>query len=73
MFFRSVDDEKKTASYSLTCESEMRLAHAVLEEHKEDDPVRREGEGGRLRVRWWVYDCGIVFTENLRLYTCIAC
>ena len=43
LFFRSVDDEKKTASYSLTCESEVRLAHAILEEHKEDDRVRREG------------------------------
>ena len=33
----SVDGKRKTASVSLTCESEMRLAHAVLEAGSGDD------------------------------------
>ena len=33
----SVDGKRKTASVSLTCESEMRLAHAVLETGSGDD------------------------------------
>ena len=49
MISRSVDDEKKTASYSLTCESEVKLAHAVMEEQKEDDQVFQERERERER------------------------
>ena len=33
----SVDGKRKTASVSLTCESEMRLAHATLEADSGDD------------------------------------
>jgi hypothetical protein len=39
MSFRcsSADGKRKTASVSLTCDSEMRLAHAVLETGSGDD------------------------------------
>ena len=33
----SVDGKRKTASVSLTCESEMRLAHATLDAGSGDD------------------------------------